>query len=181
MIDKNESGHQGPQIAMIKGYTNVAFGYLHSMATGNALYTREGNTMEIVLIRGFLAGILSITIAIAFLSTLYGSKYLKSSTFAIIARTKVYITLLMDSLFAKDNVQVSLIIFSVISFVGITLVIDASIFGLEEEPEETPNTTAAILYFEQQMYGILSCFVYVIANAFSKGLETYVGTLEKLI
>ena len=46
---------------MIKGYTSVTFGYLHSYATGNRLYVREGEVMEDVLIRGFLSGKLSIT------------------------------------------------------------------------------------------------------------------------
>ena len=75
----------------------------------------------------------------------------------------MYITLLMNSLVA----------FSLLSFVGVTLVVDASVFGLADEPADTPNSQAAVEYFEHQMYGILFCFVYVIANSVSKGFESH--------
>lgn len=41
---------------MIRGYTAVFLGYLHSAWTGTPLYLREGQVMEDVIIRGLLSG-----------------------------------------------------------------------------------------------------------------------------
>lgn len=113
----------------------------------------------------------------AYISTLYGAKYLKSSTYAVISRTKVYLQLLFNSLFAKDDVNVNLLIFSLVSFVGVTLVVDSTIFGLGSADEpEIPNNEAGIAYLRTEMLGIMFCFAYVFFIAFSKVLETYYGS-----
>lgn len=70
--------------------------------------------------------------------------------------------------------NVNLLIFSVISFIGITLVVDETIFGLGDYEEvEIPNDEAGIQYMTDQALGIMFCFVYVVANSVSKGFETY--------
>lgn len=120
------------------------------------------------------------TAAIAFLSWLYGTKYLKSSTFAVISRTKVYITLIFNSLFMGESVNVSLLVFSVVSFIGITLVVDETVFGLGLDDSEIPNNELGMKYMTEEAIGIMFCFVYVVANSISKGFETYYGTFCSL-
>lgn len=104
---------------------------------------------------------------------MYGMKYLRSSTFAIISRTKVYITLILNSLFAKESVDIYLLLFSLVSFVGITLVVDSTVFGLGVQDELQPTDPQAVVeYFENTMVGMLCCFLYVLANSLSKFFET---------
>ena len=104
---------------------------------------------------------------------MYGTKYLRSSTFAIISRTKVYITLILNSLFAKERVDIYLLLFSLVSFVGVTLVVDSTIFGLGvEETAQSTDPAVLVEYFQNTMVGILCCFLYVLANSLSKFFET---------
>lgn len=104
---------------------------------------------------------------------LYGSKYLRSSTFAVISRTKIYITLILFSLFEQERVNIKLLIISVISFIGITLVVDSTVFGLGEVPDEVfMDTEEEIQHFQNQILSLLACFVYVIVNSLCKFLET---------
>lgn len=168
-----QSSHTPPQLALIKGTSCVIFGYIHSIVTGNELYVRQGTTMKSIFYRGVLA-------AGVYLSTFYGAKYLKSSTFAVISRTKVYLSLIMNSLFQKENINITLIIFSVVSFIGITLVVDSSVFGLgEDTTQEYPDEDPAMLvsYFQKEMLGILFCFTYVIANSVSKVIECHYNSV----
>jgi len=112
--------------------------------------------------------------AIGFISSIYGTKYMKSSTFAVISRTKVFISLVLTALFNSDVIDLKLVFFTVLSFIGVTLVVDSTIFGvgINEAPIYSDNDPAAILYYQNQAIGMLYCFLYVVANAFSKFLET---------
>ncbi len=104
---------------------------------------------------------------------MFGMKYLRSSTFAIISRTKVYITLILNSLFAKESVDIYLLLFSLVSFVGVTLVVDSTVFGLGVEEEvQSSDPQVVIEYFHNTMVGMLCCFLYVLANSLSKFFET---------
>lgn len=114
-------------------------------------------------------------LAIAYLSTLYGAKYLKSSTYAVISRTKVYIMLIFNSLFAKETINLSLMLFSVVSFIGVTLVVDSTVFGIGVADENIPNTQAGMDYMTAEAFGVMFCFVYVFANSASKVMETHFG------
>ena len=99
---------------------------------------------------------------------------MKSSTFAVISRTKVFISLVLTALFNSDVIDLKLVFFTVLSFIGVTLVVDSTIFGvgINEAPIYSDNDPAAILYYQNQAIGMLYCFLYVVANAFSKFLET---------
>lgn len=106
-----------------------------------------------------------------FVATIYSTKYLKSSTFAIISRTKVFVTLVMISMFNSDVIDVKLIIYAAASFLGVMLVVDPTIFGLgDADPAKGGNLPAE--YYKKQALGVLFCFVYVIANSISKVFET---------
>ena len=63
-----------------------------------------------------------------------------------------------------------MIIFTIISFIGITLVVDSTVFGLGSE--EVLPEHLSIQYYEDQARGIMFCFLYVVANSFSKYVET---------
>ena len=76
-----------------------------------------------------------------------------------------------------ETVNVSLLVFSVVSFIGITLVVDETVFGLGEDAVEIPNDEMGVQYLTNEALGIMFCFVYVVANSLSKGLETYYGRL----
>lgn len=161
----HQSTHSVPHIALIKAISSIVLGLAHSSYTKTPLYVREGQVMETILVRGLL-------VAVSFLSVLYGTKYIKSSTFAIISRTKVYISLILTALFNKENIDLSLLILSIVSFIGISLVVDSSVFGIGAPPEISLSEAQTIEYWKNQMLGILFCFVYVIANAISKFFET---------
>jgi len=52
----SQSEHTAYQLALIRGYSAVTLGYLHSAWTGTPLYLRDGQVMEDVIIRGVLSG-----------------------------------------------------------------------------------------------------------------------------
>lgn len=66
----------------------------------------------------------------------------------------------------------TILLLSVVSFVGVTLVVDASVFGFGGDTVEFADDEEAIRYLKMEMLGIMFCFVYVIANSLSKFLET---------
>ncbi len=72
-----------------------------------------------------------------------------------------------------EAVNVSLLMFSVVSFIGITLVVDETVFGLGLNDSVIPNDEIGIQYMTEEAIGIMFCFVYVVANSVSKGFETY--------
>lgn len=86
----------------------------------------------------------------------------------------------LNSLFAKENPNVTILFLSVISFIGVTLVVDASVFGFGTDTVEFADDEEAVKYLKLEMLGIMFCFVYVIANSLSKFLETtYIMVLNR--
>lgn len=84
--------------------------------------------------------------------------------------------LIFNSLFAKETINLNLLLFSVVSFIGITLVVDSTVFGLGVADDNSiPNTEAGIDYMTTEAFGVMFCFVYVFANSVSKVMETHLG------
>jgi len=162
------STHTIPQLCLIRSTSSIILSFIMMRIRNIYIYTDNKNLNKQAFIRALLA-------AVTFISSIYGTKYLKSSTFAVISRTKVFISLVLTALFNSDVIDVRLIIFTVISLIGVTLVVDSSIFGLGKGSEIDglrDDDPAAILYYQNQAIGMLYCFVYVVANAFNKFFET---------
>lgn len=112
----------------------------------------------------------------SFLASLYGTKYMKSSTFAVISRTKVFTTLILHSLFHHEFINIRMIVFALVMFSGVTLVVDSTVFSVgtdtSGDPTQFMTDSEAENYYKEQALGLLFCFVYVIGNSLGKLMET---------
>ena len=85
----------------------------------------------------------------------------------------------MISIWAGDTIDVKLLLLTVLSFIGMTMVVDSTIFGLGMN--SIPDAERyQIDYYKSQAVGIIFCFIYVIANSLSKFFETIYGRLGLL-
>ena len=58
-----------------------------------------------------------------------------------------------------EAINVNLLVFSVVSFIGVTLVVDETVFGLGSQEVEIPNDEIGIQYLTDEAIGIMFCFV----------------------
>ena len=163
IIVTKDSVHKGSDLAYIRGITGIIYGSLYGRYYKESWYTREGNDMELFMLRGFLS-------ALMFILQIYANKELNSSIYAVISRLKVFFVVIMTNLFGSEYVDMRALFLTIIAFMGVCLVMDPSIFGF---PTSTDPNAIRIIGLERELIGVMVCVIYLIISSMTRSVIVY--------
>ena len=167
IVVTKDSQHKSVDLAFVRGLSGIAFGFVYAHLSKEPIYVKEGYAMEKFLLRGLFG-------ALTFLMQIYANKQLNSSIFAVMSRMKVFFTLIISSLFSGDTINAPLLMLTILCFIGVCLVMDPSIFGLDSKAD--PHSIR-IIGLKREILGILSCVVYMLLSAISRSVMVF-ATIE---
>jgi drug/metabolite transporter (DMT)-like permease len=161
------SKSRGVELAFVRGVSGIVFSLVYNIFHPEPFYFREGYAMEKFMVRGFLG-------ALTFTIQMTANQLLNSAIFIVMSRMKVFFTLILSTLFNSDEVDIRLIILTVVAFIGVCLVMDPSIFGL---PTLSDPMAIRIIGLPKEIFAIGLCVIYMIISSVSRAVMYY-ATIE---